>query len=135
MKRFLIRLIINAVALYAAIYIVPGIQQPSGANWVSLLWLALIFGLVNAILRPIATLFSLPLIILTLGIFTLVLNTLLFAFTGWLGNQFGVGFTLSEPWFITAFLGSLVTTLISMLLSFLLRDELKNRRYNHEQRN
>ena len=135
MKRFLIRLVINAVALYAAIYIVPGIQQPSGANWVSLLWLALIFGLVNAILRPIATLFSLPLIILTLGIFTLVLNTLLFAFTGWLGNQFGVGFTLAEPWFITAFLGSLVTTLISMLLSFLLRDELKNRRYNREQRN
>jgi len=134
-KRFLIRLVINAVALYAAIYIVPGIQQPSGANWVSLLWLALIFGLVNAILRPIATLFSLPLIILTLGIFTLVLNTLLFAFTGWLGNQFGVGFTLAEPWFITAFLGSLVTTLISMLLSFLLRDELKNRRYNREQRN
>ena len=135
MKRFLIRLVINAVALYAAIYIVPGIQQPSGANWVSLLWLAVIFGLVNAILRPIATLFSLPLIILTLGIFTLVLNTLLFAFTGWLGNQFGVGFTLAEPWFITAFLGSLVTTLISMLLSFLLRDELKNRRYNREQRN
>jgi putative membrane protein len=127
LKRFLIRLVINAVALYAAIYIVPGIQQPAGATWVSLLWLALIFGVVNAILRPIAMLFSLPLIILSLGIFTLVLNTLLFAFTGWLGNQFGVGFTLAEPWFVTAFLGSLVATLISMLLSALLRDELKNR--------
>ena len=134
MKRFLIRLVINMVALYAAIYIVPGIQQPSGTTWVSLLWLALIFGLVNAIVRPIATLLSLPFIILSLGIFMLVLNTLLFAFTGWLGSQFGVGFTLAEPWFVTAFLGSLVATLISMLLSFLLRDELKNRRNRSERR-
>ena len=134
MKRFLLRWAINAVALYAAIYIVPGIQRPEGTTWVALLWLALIFGLVNAILRPVATLFSLPLIILTLGLFTLVLNTLLFAFTGWLGNQFGVGFTLAEPWFITAFLGSLVTGLISMLLSFVLRDELKDRRRQRKER-
>jgi putative membrane protein len=132
MKRFLLRLVINAVALYAAIYIVPGIQQPEGANWVSLLWLALIFGIVNAIIRPITTLFSLPLIVLTLGVFILVLNTLLFAFTGWLGSQFGVGFTLAEPWFITAFLGSLVTGVISWLLSIILKDELKNRNRQQE---
>jgi putative membrane protein len=132
MKRFLLRLVINAVALYAAIYIVPGIQQPEGANWVSLLWLALIFGIVNAIIRPITTLFSLPLIVLTLGVFILVLNTLLFAFTGWLGSQFGVGFTLAEPWFITAFLGSLVTGVISWLLSIILKDELKDRNRRQE---
>jgi putative membrane protein len=56
-----------------------------------LIWLALIFGLINAIVRPITTILSLPLIVLSLGIFILVLNTLLFAFTGWLGAQFGVG--------------------------------------------
>jgi putative membrane protein len=128
MKRFILRWVINAVALYAAIYIVPGIQQPEGANWVSLIWLALIFGLVNAIVRPILTLLSLPFIILSLGVFILVMNTLLFAFTGWLGSQFGVGFTLAEPWFLTAFLGSLVTGVISMVLSVILKDELKNRR-------
>lgn len=128
MKRFILRWVINAVALYAAIYIVPGIQQPEGANWVSLIWLALIFGLVNAIVRPILTLLSLPFIVLSLGIFILVLNTLLFAFTGWLGLQFGVGFTLAEPWFLTALLGSLVTGVISMLLSVILKDELKKRR-------
>jgi putative membrane protein len=128
MKRLLLRLVINAVALYAAIYIVPGIQQPEGETWVSLLWLAVIFGLINAIVRPITTLFSLPLIIISLGVFILVLNTLLFALTGWIGGQFGVGFTLSDPWFVNAFLGSLVTGAISMLLSFVLRDELKKDR-------
>jgi putative membrane protein len=128
MKQLLLRLVINAVALYAAIYIVPGIQQPAGDTWISLIWLALIFGLVNAIVRPITTILSLPLIVLSLGIFILVLNTLLFAFTGWIGNQFGVGFTLAEPWFLNAFLGSLVTGAISVLLSFILRDELKKDR-------
>ena len=130
MRRLLIRWIINAVALYAAIYIVPGIRQPEGATWVSLIWLALIFGLVNAIMRPITTILSIPLIILSLGVFILVLNTLLFAFTGWLGEQFGVGFLLAEPWFWNAFLGSVVTGLVSMLLSFILRDELKGHRQN-----
>jgi len=128
MGRLLIRWIINTVALYAAIYIVPGIHQPEGATWVSLLWLALIFGLVNAIVRPITTILSLPFIILSLGIFLLVLNTLLFALTGWLGAQFGVGFIIAEPWFVNAFLGSVVTGLVSIFLSFILRDELKGRR-------
>lgn len=123
MKRLLVRWIINAVALYAAIYLVPGIRQPEGDTWVSLIWLALIFGLVNAIIRPITTILALPLIVLSLGIFLLVLNTLLFALTGWIGNQFGVGFILEEPWFVNAFLGSLVTGAVSMLLSLLLRDE------------
>jgi putative membrane protein len=128
----LLRWAINAVALYAAIYLVPGIEQPEGATWVSLIWLALIFGLVNAIIRPISTFLSLPLILLSLGIFILILNTLLFALTGWIGNQFGVGFTLAEPWFLNAFLGSLVTGVVSILLTFLLRDELKKDRRERE---
>jgi len=132
MRRLLIRWVINAVALYAAIYIVPGIQQPEGATWVSLIWLALIFGLINAIIRPIMTILSLPLIVLSLGVFILVLNTFLFAFTGWLGAQFGVGFLLSDPWFVNAFLGSVVTGLVSMLLSSILRDELKNNKRRNQ---
>ena len=123
MKRFLIRLVINMVALYAAIYIVPGIQQPGGATWVSLLWLALIFGLVNAILRPPFKALSCLLIIITLGLFTLVINALLFALTGWIGNQWQIGFTLAEPWFLSAFLGSLITTLVSGILNGILRTE------------
>ncbi len=92
-------------------------------NWVDIIWLALIFGLVNAILRPPFKALSCLLIILTLGLFTLVINTLLFALTGWIGSQWHIGFTLAQPWFWSAFLGSLVTTVISGVLNGLLRDE------------
>jgi putative membrane protein len=122
--RFIIRWAINAVALYVAIILLPKYILYSG-NWVDIIWLALIFGLVNAILRPPFKAISCLLIILTLGLFTLVINTLLFALTGWLGNQFNVGFTLADPWFWSAFLGALVTTLVSGFLNMILRDELR----------
>jgi len=118
------------VALYAAIVLVPGVRWLEGKSWVSLIWLALIFGLVNALFRPLINILTCPLIILTLGLFTLVVNTLLFALTGWLGNQFGVGFTLAEPWFWNAFLGSLVVSVVSLILTLVLKDELGRRRHS-----
>jgi putative membrane protein len=119
--KFIIRWAINAVALYVAIVLLPKYILYHG-NWFDIIWLALIFGLVNAILRPPFKALSCLLIILTLGLFTLVINTLLFALTGWIGNQFGIGFTLAQPWFLSAFLGALVTTLISGVLNGLLRE-------------
>ena len=126
--KFILRLAINMVALYAAIALLRNTYLIYNGNWIDLIWLALIFGLVNAILRPPFKALSCLLIIVTLGLFTLVINALLFALTGWIGTQFGVGFTLSNPWFISAFLGSLVTTAVSLVLSLVLRDELKGRR-------
>jgi putative membrane protein len=126
--KFIIRLAINMVALYAAIALLRNTYLIYNGNWIDLIWLSLIFGLVNAILRPPFKALSCLLIIVTLGLFTLVINALLFALTGWLGTQFGVGFTLQNPWFISAFLGSLVTTAVSLVLSLILRDELRNRR-------
>ena len=128
MTRFILRLIINAVALYAAIAILPGVEQPAGAGWVSLIWLALIFGLINALVRPLFSLLTLPLIVLTLGLFTLAINTLMFALTGWLGSQFGVGFNLADPWWWNAFLGSLIMSVISLLLSMVLKDHLDGKK-------
>jgi putative membrane protein len=125
--KFIIRLAINMVALYVAIIVLPGRILYDG-NWIDILWLAVIFGLVNAILRPPFKALSCLLILLTLGLFTLVINTLLFALTGVLGSQFGVGFTLAEPWFWSAFLGSLITSAVSLVLSGVLRDQLKGRR-------
>jgi putative membrane protein len=125
--KFIIRLAINIVALYVAIVLLPKYILYQG-NWIDIIWLALIFGLVNAILRPPFKALSCLLIFLTMGLFTLVINTLLFALTGWIGTQFGVGFTLAAPWFLSAFLGSLVTTAVSLFLSLILRDELKGRR-------
>src|SRR3970040_2578703 len=93
MERFLILFAINSVALYAAIAIVPGIH-PQSTNWLSFVWLALIFGIINALLRPLLTLLTCPLIILTLGLFTLLINTFLFWLTSQVGQAFGIGFTI-----------------------------------------
>lgn len=125
MQRFLIRFAINAVALYAAIAIVPGIT-PQSTNWLTFVWLALIFGVINALLRPVLALLTCPLIILTLGLFTLLINTLMFYLSGLIGRMFGVGFTVDSFW--AAFLGALVTSVVSIVLSMLFRDELSGRR-------
>jgi putative membrane protein len=126
--KFILRWAINTVALYVAIILLPHniILQ---SNWVSIIWLALIFGLVNAILRPPFKALTCLLIILTLGLFTLVINTLLFALTFWLSGFVNIGITLAQPWFWSAFLGSLVTTIIGGILNGLLRNELKDRKH------
>jgi putative membrane protein len=126
--KFILRWAINTVALYVAIVLLPKNILYQG-NWIDIIWLALIFGLVNAILRPPFKALSCLLIILTLGLFTLVINTLLFALTGWIGSQWHVGFTLADPWFLSAFLGSLVTTVISGVLNGFLRNERKDRKH------
>ena len=127
MNKFLLRWVINTVALYAAIALVPGIQlQSTGPDrWVALILLALVFGLLNALLRPLIMLLTCPLIILTLGLGTLLINTLLFYLTGWIGSQFGWGINLQGFW--AAFLGALVVSVVSIILSMVLKDELKKR--------
>ena len=121
MKRFLINLVINTVALYAAVAIMNGNGiVPQSTNWLAFIWLALIFGLVNAILRPLLTVLSCPLIILTLGLGTLLINTLMFYLAGLIGSSFGVGFTVNG--FLPAFLGALVVSIISVILSLVFRE-------------
>jgi putative membrane protein len=124
MTKFFLRWLINAVGLYVAILIVPGIEF--GGNWINLLWLALIFGLLNALLRPLLGLLTCPLIILTLGLFTLVLNTFMLWLTSRIGESFNLGLTVNGFW--PAFLGALVMSLVSIVLSLVLRDEMKGRR-------
>ena len=125
MYRFLIRWGINAVALYIAIALVEGIV-PQSDNWISYLWLALIFGVVNAFLGPVLKILTCPLILLTLGVFTLLVNTFLFYLAGYIGTQFGVGFTVDSFW--SAFLGSLVVSVVSIVLSLFFRDDRKRAR-------
>lgn len=114
--RFIIRLLINAVGFYAAVYLLGGTYIfPESTNWTSFLWMALIFGLVNAIIRPLLMVISCPLIILTLGLGTLLINTAMFWLAGLIGTQFGVGFTVNG--FVGAFLGALVVSVVSFVLS------------------
>jgi putative membrane protein len=127
--KFILRWAINAVALYVAVILLRPTYIHYNGNWVDIIWLALIFGLVNAILRPPFKALSCLLIILTLGLFTLVINTLLFALTFLIGNYVHMNLTLADPWFVSAFLGSLVTTLISGVLNGLLRNELKDSKH------
>ncbi len=126
MFKLLLRLAINAVALWVAVNGipgvfggVPGIAGPRDVT--SIVALAFIFGLVNALLRPILTFLTCPLLILTLGLGTLLINTLLFWLSGLIGQQFGVGLTVDGFW--PAFLGALVVSVVSIVLSVFVPDD------------
>jgi putative membrane protein len=110
MAGFLIRLIVNAIALLIVAYLLPGVHV---ASLTSAIVAALILGIVNAVLRPILVILTLPVVILTLGLFTLVIN----AITFYLVAHLGLGLTVDGFW--SAFLGALVLTIVSYLLSTL----------------
>ncbi|HKZ55921.1 MAG TPA: phage holin family protein [Anaerolineales bacterium] len=124
MERLLLRLVINALALYVAIGtgLIQGIQAQNTQWWAYLL-LGLIFALVNALVRPLLKLLTCPLILLTLGLFSLVINAALFWLTGWIGGYFGFGYSVAG--FLPAFLGGLVVGVVNAVMTMLLRDELK----------
>jgi putative membrane protein len=126
MTKFILRWAINAIGLYLAVLILPGIDLRS--DLVSILWLALIFGLINALFRPLLQFLTCPLILLTLGLFTLVINTFLFWLTSVIGQSFGFGLIISDPIWWNAFLGGLVISVVSIALTMILKDELKGRR-------
>jgi putative membrane protein len=126
MTKFILRWAINAIALYLAVLLLPGIDLDS--DLVSILWLALIFGLINALFRPLLQFLTCPLIILTLGLFTLVINTFLFWLTSVIGQSFGLELIINDPVWWNAFLGGLIVTLVSVAMTMILKDELKGRR-------
>lgn len=124
MQRLILRWAINAVALYLAIGTgwLKGIQAEN-TQWWAIAILALVFGVVNGLLRPLLKFLTCPLILLTLGLWTLVINAGLFWLTGWVGQYFDVGFKVDNLWW--ALLGGLVVGFVTALLSLLLKDELK----------
>jgi putative membrane protein len=127
MTRFILRWGISAVSLYAAVALLNGHGlTPQSTNWLSFIWLALIFGLINALIRPLLTLLTCPLLILTLGLGTLLINTLMFYLAGLIGASFGVGFIVDG--FVTAFLGALIVSVVTLFLNLVLHEELKGQR-------
>jgi putative membrane protein len=125
MTKFILRLAINAIALYLAVLILPGLDLSGGV--VSLLWVALIFGLVNALLGPLLKFLSCGLIVVTLGLFTLVINTFLFWLTYVISQSLGLGLMIFDPVWWNAFLGAVVVSIVSFILSMILKDELKGK--------
>lgn len=127
MTRFILRLAINAIALYLAVLVLPG-RIELRDSFVSIIWLALIFGIVNALFGPLLKFLTCGLIMLTLGLFTLVINTFLFWLTSVIGQSFGIGLLINDPIWWNAFLGGLVVSVVSVIMTLILKDELRGRR-------
>ncbi len=115
---FLIRLIVNAVALWVATRFVTGVTYTGSV--LPMIGVALVFGLVNATIRPLLKLFTFPLYILTLGLFSLVINGLMLLLTSALSGRLGLGFHVDG--FLPAVIGALVVSLVSTLLGMLIRE-------------
>ena len=118
--KLLIRWVIASVALFVAALLVPGIRV-EGTAWVVYAVVAVILGLVNAVVRPLLKLLTCPLIILTLGLFVLVVNGVALLLSAWIANQLGIGFYVDGLW--PAFLGALIVSVVTVILSALLKEE------------
>lgn len=118
MIKFLLRVVINAIAIWVAAYIVPGLDLTGNVlNW---LIVAVIFGLVNALIRPIVKLLTLPINVVTLGLFSLVINAGMLMLTGWLTESLAIEGALFG--FIPALLGSIIISIVSTVLNWFIKD-------------
>ncbi|GAA4622268.1 phage holin family protein [Cellulomonas oligotrophica] len=116
---FVVRVLINGVAIWLATLVLPGLTviggDSTGGEIGVILLVALVFGLVNAIVKPIVNVLSIPLYILTLGLFTLVVNALMLMLTAWITEQTSWGLRIED--FGTAVLGGLIVAVVSFVLS------------------
>ncbi len=109
----ILQILINAGALYAAVYVLDGIDFVG--EWWKLLLVALAFSLLNTYLRPILRILTLPISVLTMGIFLLVINAAMLLLTALISDQLGLGFTVAD--FGSAFLGAIVVAIVGWILS------------------
>lgn len=127
MRSIVIKVLVNGVALWVAALVLNGIRfgpdsEPLSKQLVTILVVAAIFGLINAFIKPVLKFFALPFIILTLGLFSLVVNALMLQLTSWFADQLGLAFHVDQ-FFWDALLGSIIITLVSMILNLILPDE------------
>jgi putative membrane protein len=117
--RFVMRIVVTAIGLWVATRLVSGITFHG--NWLGLAGVALVFGVLNAFVRPILTFLAFPLLIVTLGLFTLVLNAVMLMLTSALSSKLGIDFHVAGFW--AAFWGAIVVSIVSFLISMLLPDD------------
>jgi putative membrane protein len=123
---FVIKVVVNAVAIWVATLVVPGIEVAGGdgdtvAQVVTFGLLGLLFGLVNAVVKPIVKFVAFPLYVLTLGLFTFVVNAFMLQITSWIAEATPLTFSIDD-FFWTAVLGAVVVTLVSLVLNLLVPD-------------
>ncbi|MFD5507813.1 MULTISPECIES: phage holin family protein [unclassified Streptomyces] len=125
MTNFVVKTLANAAALAVAIWLLAGItlddHSSLGRRALALILVALVFGLVNIIVKPVVKFFSLPLFILTLGLFTLVVNALMLMLTSWLAGKLDLSFHVDGFW--TALLGGLIISVVSWAVNMALPDK------------
>ncbi len=120
--KLIIRWITTSLALFAAAYLVAGIHVESPEAWKIYAVMAIILGLVNAVIRPVLKVLSCPLIVLTLGLFVLIVNAVSFLLASSIAvNWFHVGFYVDDFW--AALLGSLIVSAVSIFVNMLLKDD------------
>ena len=121
MVKLIVRILINALGIYIAVAVLNGRGLLlSDTSWVTFLVLGLIFGVVNTVLKPILTVVGCPVVILTLGLGTLLINTLLFYIVSLVAQAMQIGFAVTTFW--GAFFGAIIVSLVSMVLGALVRD-------------
>lgn len=120
---FIIRTVITAISLWVAVALIPGISY-EGAWW-GLLLVAIVFGVINALVRPVLVLLSCPLIVLTLGLFIFILNAFLLWLTGQVSGALGLDFRVTG--FFSAILGAIIVGLVSTALNLLVGTKSANR--------
>jgi putative membrane protein len=119
--KFLVWVVVNALALAAAALLLDGIRLTGSTSQdrvITLVLVALIFGVVNTVVAPVLKLLSLPFIILTLGLFLLVVNAAMLLFTSWISREVGLGFHVEG--FLTAVLGAIIVTVATWILEAVL---------------
>jgi putative membrane protein len=120
--RLIIRILVNAAALWIAALMIDGIDFASNTGgteqFVVVLAVAVIFGLVNALIRPIVKVLTLPLTVLTLGLFTFVVNALMLLLTAWISGRLDLAFQVDG--FLAALLGAVVISIVSFVLDLVL---------------
>jgi putative membrane protein len=119
--RILISWFINAVALAVAVWLLPGIYVDDGNAWIAVAVMALIFGLVNALIRPLVKLLTCLINVLTLGLFTLVINAAMLMLSGWIAQQLDIGFRVDG--FLWALVGALVIGVVSFVLNLIFKKD------------
>lgn len=125
--QFLIKVVVNAVAIWVATVIVPGVTvsdsgDSTGDTILTLLVIGLLFGIVNAVIKPIVKILAFPFYILTLGLLAFVVNAAMLELVSWLSGEIGITFEIDD-FFWSAILAAIVVSLVSMALNLVLPDE------------
>ena len=115
----LISWLVNAIALAVAVWLLPGIYVDDANAWMAVALMAVIFGLVNALIRPLVKFLTCLINVITLGLFTLVINALMLWLSGWIAQQLGVNFEVDG--FLWAFIGGLVISVVSFVLNLIFK--------------